>query len=156
WFRYDVIRVWELPVESFLHAGLPVLPLAPVSSIGPDGLREVLARVAERLRVEAPPDQVATLWKATTLLFRLSYSKERVHRVVMEVSTMSLGIRGFEESWLYQDYFQKGKAEGLAEGKAEGLAEGKAEGLIVKAREDLLRVGRKKLGDPSEPVLAKI
>src|SRR5262245_38531216 len=54
WFRYDVIRVWELPVESFLHAGLPVLPLAPVSSIGPDGLREVLARVAERLRAEAP------------------------------------------------------------------------------------------------------
>jgi hypothetical protein len=66
----------------------------------------------------------------------------------MEVSTMSLGIRGFEESWLFQEYDQKGKAEGLAEGKAEGL--------IVKAREDLLRVGRKKFGDPSDSVLAQI
>jgi hypothetical protein len=32
WFRYDVVRIWEHPVEEILASGLPVLPLAPVAS----------------------------------------------------------------------------------------------------------------------------
>jgi hypothetical protein len=90
--------------------------------------------------------------------------REQVEKIVREVSTMSLGIRGIEESWLYQEYFQKGRAEGMAEGKAEGRAEGKAEGraegeakgLLDRAREDLLRVGRRKLGPPDDSVSDQI
>jgi predicted transposase YdaD len=55
-------------------------------------------------------------------------------------------MRGIEESWVYQDI--------LAEGKAKGLAEGKAEGAIEEARQLILRLGRKKLGEPDERVLA--
>lgn len=160
WFKYDVVRVWEQPVEAFLKAGLTVLPLAPVSNIGLDRFREVLATVAERLRQEAPPDRVATLWKATTMLLSLRYRREQIDQIVMEVSSMSLGIRGFEESWLYQDYFQQGKAEGLAEGeakgKAEGLVEGEAKGLVAGIRQALLFQGRAKLGEPDERVLTEI
>lgn len=29
WFGYNVMRVWELPPDRVLAAGLPVLPLAP-------------------------------------------------------------------------------------------------------------------------------
>ena len=51
---------------------------------------------------------------------------------------MILGIRGIEESWVYQDIF----------------AEGKAEGAVEEARNALLHLGRKKLGEPDERVLA--
>src|SRR6185312_4523525 len=156
WFRYDIVRVWQQPAEVFLQGGLSVLPLAPVSNIGTDRLAEVLRAIAERLRREATPELTATLWKATTILLSLRYEKEQVEEIVREVSAMSLGIRGIEESWLYQEYFQKGKAEGVAEGKAEGIAEGEAKGLLERARKDLLRVGRKKLGPPGEAIASSI
>jgi predicted transposase YdaD len=41
---------------------------------------------------------------------------------------MILGIRGIEESSVYQDIFSKGEAKGEAKGKIEGKAEGRAEG----------------------------
>jgi predicted transposase YdaD len=162
-FRYDIVRIWEQPVERFLQAGLPVLPLAPVSNVGLDRLGEVLTAVARRLHDEATPDQTATLWRATTILLSLRYSREQVEEIVQEVSTMWLGIRGIEDSWLYQDYLKgraegmaEGRAEGMAEGKAEGKAEGRAEGRLDGAREDLLRLGRKKFGPPGDAVLAEI
>ena len=47
---------------------------------------------------------------------------------------MILGIRGTEESWVYQDIFAKGAVE--------------------EARNALVRRGRKKLGEPDEWVLS--
>jgi hypothetical protein len=60
------------------------------------------------------------------------------------VSPMILGIRGIEESSVYQDIFAKGEAEG------------RVEGAIEEARKTLLRQGRKKLGPPSAAVEARI
>jgi hypothetical protein len=53
---------------------------------------------------------------------------------------MVLGIRGIEESWVYQDIFTKGRAEGEVE----------------EARKILLGLGRKRLGEPAERVLAEV
>jgi hypothetical protein len=80
-------------------------------------------------------------------LLSLRYSREQVEEIVQEVSTIWLGIRGIEDSWLYQDYL-KGRAEGMAKGKAEGRRDG--------TREDLLRLGRKKFGPPSDTVSTEI
>jgi predicted transposase YdaD len=55
-----------------------------------------------------------------------------------------LGIRGIEESSVYQGIFAKGGAEGEAEGRAK------------EARENLIRQGRRKLGEPDERVLAQL
>ncbi len=41
-------------------------------------------------------------------------------------------------------------------GRAEGEAMGRAEGLVDEAREILLRLGRKTLGQPDEQVLSRI
>jgi predicted transposase YdaD len=65
---------------------------------------------------------------------------------------MILGIRGIEESSVYQDIFAKGEAKGLAEGRAEGFAEGRTE----EARQAVLQLGRKKLGQPDEEVRMRI
>jgi hypothetical protein len=53
---------------------------------------------------------------------------------------MILGIRGIEESTVYQSIF----AEGETEGEAKGIAE------------SVLRMGRTRLGPPSEQVEAAI
>lgn len=49
-FRYQVVRVWELPVQSLLKGGLGLLALAPVSAVSeaelPGVLREMKRQVA--------------------------------------------------------------------------------------------------------------
>jgi hypothetical protein len=140
WFRYKVVRVWELPPDRLLAAGLPVLPLAPVSRVPDDRLPEILTAVAERLRNEAGPELKATLWAATEILLGLYHPRERVQELTGEITAMILGIRGIEESSVYQDIFAKGRAEGELE----------------EARTILLRQGRKKLGQPDERVLALV
>jgi hypothetical protein len=123
-------------------------------------LRRVLLALADRYRREAGPAQAATLWAATKVLLGLRYGTEQVDQLIEGVRAMILGIRGIEESSVYQDIFAKGeakgKAEGEAKGKAEGEAKGKAEGRAEEAREALLRLGRKKLGPPEERALATI
>jgi hypothetical protein len=155
-FRYKVVRVWELPPERLLAAGLPALPLAPVSRVPPERLPEVLRAVAERLRDEAGPEWKATLWAATELLLGLTHPRGRIEELTGEITAMILGIRGLEESSVYQDIFAKGRAEGEAKGRAEGEAKGRAEGEVEQARRILLGLGRKKLGEPDERVLGLV
>ena len=62
---------------------------------------------------------MTTLWSATALLLGLRHSLEEVKSIIEGVSAMILGIRGIEESWVYQDILAKGKAEGEAEGGAQ-------------------------------------
>ena len=94
------------------------------------------------MKREADPQAMTTLWTATTVLIGLRHPREQVKSIIEGVSDMILGIRGIEESWVYQDIF------------AEGKAEGKAEGAVEEARNVLLRLGHKKLGEPDERVLS--
>ncbi len=148
WFCYDVIRVWREPPERLLAGGLPILPLAPVSDVTEERLPEVLTAVAERLKREAPDELKKQLWASTEILMGARYPRERVAELIQGVMTMVLGIRGIEDSWVYQDILAKGEAKGEARGEARGEAKGLAEGL--------LRIGRKTLGPPDERVAAAI
>jgi hypothetical protein len=56
-----------------------------------------------------------------------------------------LNIPGIEASSVYQAIYAKGYAEGLAEGRA-----------IAAAREILIRLGRKRWGEPHDGVLSRI
>ncbi len=144
WFRYDVLRIWEQPVEAVLAAGLPDLPLALVANVERDKVLEVLVTISERFVRETSPEQAMTLWAATKILMGLRYPKEQVDEFTRGVSAMILGIRGIEESSVYQDIF------------ATGAAKGRLEGAVEEARKTLLRQGRKKLGPPSEATEARI
>ncbi len=152
WFRYDVVRVWREPPEKLLTGGLPILPLAPVSDVPMERLPEVLTSVAERLRREAPEDLRKLLWASTLLLLCSRYPREQVEAMMEGITTMVLGIRGIEDSWLYQDILAEGMTKGRAEGETKGRAEGRAEGLA----EGLLRIGRKTLGPPDERATAAL
>jgi len=148
WFRYEVVRIWQVPVERLLAAGLALLPLAPVSDVPRERLAEVLRSVARRLREEASPGLREELWTATEILLGLNHPKETVKALTEEITTMVLGIHGIEESSVYQDIFAKGRAEGEARGRAEGEVE--------EARKTLIRLGRKRLGALDESLEGRI
>ncbi len=155
-FRYNVVRVWEQPVEEILAAGLPVLPLAPVSDVAAERVPDVLLAMSDRLARESSREQAATLWNATRILMGLRYAEKQVDAIIEGVSAMLFGIEGIEESSVYQGILRKGRAQGIAEGRAEGRTEGIVEGLLEEARATLLRLGRKNLGPPEERVEARI
>jgi hypothetical protein len=140
WFRYEVIRVWLESPERFLRSGLPLLPLAPVSNVADEGMLDVLRAVASRLQDEAGSELKDTLWAMTAVLLGLRFRREQVQELIEGAGKMLLGIRGIEESSVYQDIFAKGRAEGL----------------VDEARTILLGLGRKKLGEPHEQVLSQI
>ncbi len=158
--KYNVVRVRQQPVDFLLNCGLTVLPLAPVYNVETERVPEVLLAISDRLAREASPDQAATLWNATRILMGLRYEKEQVDKIIEGVSAMLFGIRGIEESSVYQGILRRGLLEGETIGRAQGLAEGRVEGLaegaLEHARKTLLRHGGKKLGPPNERVEAEI
>ena len=44
-FYYDVVRLWQIPVEALLQGGLATLPLAPLAKMTLEQLPEVLRRI---------------------------------------------------------------------------------------------------------------
>jgi hypothetical protein len=127
-----------------------------VADVPANKIPEVLAIISERLITESCPEQAATIWAATKILLGLRYSIEQVAELVRGVSAMILGIRGIEESSVYQDIFAKGEAKGLSEGRVEGRVEGLAEGRLEEARQVLLQLGSKKFGEPEAAMRAQI
>lgn len=142
-FRYDVIRVWEVPVGRFLDEGLGVLPLAPLADLGRHSPEDVLNRLGNRLRNEASPAVAETLWSATWVLLGLRYKGK-------QASDLMRGVREMKESATYQMAVKEGLRKGLRQGRVEG----RVEGLVNEAREFVLRLGRKWLGEPDAATLA--
>jgi predicted transposase YdaD len=131
-------------VDQLLAPGLTVLPLVPLSDVKEEKLPEVLLAISARLAREAGPEEAATLWNATRVLMGLRYSEQKVDSIIEEASAMLLGIRGIEESSVYQGILKKGEAIGEAKGAAK------------EARKILLRQGSKRLGPPDEPIRGRI
>jgi predicted transposase YdaD len=133
--EYQVIRVWQLPPETFLTGGPGLLPLAPISAVTKSELPTVIERMKGRL---SPRTGLAgDLWTATEVLMGLRYPESLVERLLQ-------GVRGMEESVTYQAIVRKGLEKGRAEGKVEGLAEGRAE----EARQMVLLLGEQRYGPP--------
>jgi predicted transposase YdaD len=143
-----VVRVWEQPVDRLLASGLTILPLAPVSNVKEEQIPEVLLAMSARLKKEASLEEAAILWNATEVLMGLYYSEEKVESIIEGVLPMLFGIRGIEESSVYQGILKKGEAIGRVEGRVEGR--------VDEARKNLLRIGAKRLGPPDESINGRI
>ncbi len=124
-FRYQVLRVWKRPAETFLAGGLGTIPLAPLSDVPTATLPGVIHRMDERLMREAAPADAAKLWAATYILMGLRYPDDFAAELLK-------GVRTMKESTTYQAI----------------LAEGRAEGQAVEARKILLHLGGKRFGPP--------
>src|SRR2546429_55453 len=93
--RYEVIRVWQVPVEQLLSGGIGTLALAPISDVPEADLRRVIRRVKERLTGAKAPRRAADVLAAMYVLLGLRYSDEVAHALFEEVL-------GMEESSTYQ------------------------------------------------------
>ncbi len=135
-FRYRVIRVWEVPVETILNAGPSVLPLAPISDVRRDQLQAVVKRVEERFASMGDLSKVGELWTATKVLMGLRYDRVLTEQLLR-------GVRAMKESVTYQAIVE----EGVQKGHHKGLLEGK----LQEARQLLLKIGNDQYDGPPNP-----
>ena len=111
-FRYEVVRVWQKPMEAYLNGGVGTLPLA-VLGRPPEGLsREaalpaVIGRMTERLREERPEDSPKLLL-AAYVLTGLRLARPTADRLFQ-------GVRAVEDSTTYQGIIDDGRKLGRLE-----------------------------------------
>jgi predicted transposase YdaD len=132
-FRYQVIRVWELPVERVLSGSVMLLPLAPISAVSEVELPGVVSRMKTRFDSEIEAAQRRELWTTAYVLMGLRFHRPMIDRLLKEVMAM-------EESTTYQGIIE----EGMARGK------------IVATREVLLFQGEERFGPPPESIRHRI
>ncbi len=105
-FRYQVIRVWQLPSESLLSGGLGLLPLAPISAVRETELPAVMKRMKERLDKSRARSLARRVWEATYILLGMRYSMALADRLLGDAMI-------WEHSATYQGLLQKGRLEAL-------------------------------------------
>jgi predicted transposase YdaD len=120
-FSYEIVRVWQQPVETILSGGLGTLPLAPLADVPRERLPEVIRRMDERLNQEAPPAEAAKLWTSTYILMGLRYAPALTAQLLQ-------GVRAMRESSTYQAILDEGRTE--------------------EAKRILIRLGSKRFGPP--------
>jgi hypothetical protein len=128
-WRYRVVRVWQLPAEALLTGELGLLPLAPLTDDAEVRLPDVIHRLDERLKTEAPDEARRTLESMSYFLMGLRYPPERVEQLWK-------GVQGMEESSTYQATIEKGR-------KAE-------------RKNKVQRVAARRFGPPSAEVAAAL
>jgi predicted transposase YdaD len=137
YFRYNIVRIWERPVDEILGGNIATLPLAPISSVSSTELPAVIKRMEKRFATEADPQEIGDYWAATYVLMGLVYPESMAKALLQ-------GVRKMRDSVTYQAILREGKAEG------------KAEGRIEEAKRLLLRQGRKRFGPPKAAIKSKI
>jgi len=133
-FSYEVVRLWEQPLEQLLTGPLGTLPLAQLCRSAAEMSAEkqlamIVNRIQERLDREASPEDAAKIMTATYILSGLRFSRAVVDKAFQ-------GVRTMEESTTYQGILEKGRAQ--------------------EAQKILLRLGRKKFKKPSPEVEAAL
>jgi hypothetical protein len=127
-FRYEVVRMWQQPLEAFLRGGVSLLPLATLCELAadqplPDAMRAVVREIDRRLGAECDHAQAARLMTAAYILTGL-----RIHRD--QLGTIYDGVKVMHESSAYELILE--------------------EGAIKVSHRHLLRQGQKRFGPPSE------
>lgn len=155
-FRYRVLRIWQMPPETFLAGGLAVLPLATIAKVRRADLPRLLDRIGERLEREASPSQADLLRTATFVLMGLRFDKTFVEKLMnRNVLELSSTYRALHDE-ARAEGLAVGREEGREEGLAEGLAEGREEGREEAARHLILRLGEKRFGPADDTVRAQL
>ena len=130
--RFEVIRLWEQPLEVFLSApGL--LPFAVLSQV--TDRSEALRQVATQLEVIPDRRMQSNVTAAAGILAGLVLEKGMIEQILRKEI--------MQESVIYQDILQ----EGLQKGRQEGLREGRQEGKKEGERSLILRLLTHKFGE---------
>lgn len=136
-FAYKIVRVWELSVKSLLDGGVGTLPLAPISDVKKEELPQVIDVMKQRLDREVSTEESREIWTATKVLMGLRYSRDLA-------GILLKGVIDMEESTTYMEIIEKGIERGMQRGLERGR--------LDEARATLLRLGVKRLGNPSPQI----
>ncbi len=133
-FRYEVIRLWQVPVKRLLRAKLGILPLAVLGRLPPgvrteQALAQVIRTIQQRVEREMPTDQAKLALTSSYILSGLRIDRETGLRLFK-------GVRDVRESTTYQQILDEGRVEAR--------------------REMLLEVGIERFGPPDEGVAAVV
>lgn len=137
-FAYEVVRLWTEPLAPLLAGPVGLLPLAALTDEAQADLPGVVGRVVERLRAETTREQAGKMETATFVLMGLRYEPEFVAQLFR-------GVEDMEESTTYQYILQRGEKRGEERGEERGIELGETRTL----RETVLRLGRRKFGEPN-------
>lgn len=151
-FRYEVVRLWDLPYQEFLNGGKGLWPLAPLANVREEELPGLMLELQKRWRT-MPAKESTELAHATFILMGLRYEQSLILQLYRGITTM-------EESVTYQMILNKGKDIGLItgrqEGHQEGRQEGRQEGEQRMARVALISVLESKFGQIPSDLTAAI
>ena len=129
-FRYRVVRVWQIPVQTLLTGGLGTLPLAPLGAVDEADLPNVVRQIDERLLRETNPEQAGVLGTAAFILTGLRLPPDKIIDLYRGVHFMSI----LKDSSAYQVF----------------LEEGALKGALKEAHRFLLLQGHERFGPPDE------
>jgi predicted transposase YdaD len=136
-FRFEVMRLWQVPVEQLLAAQVGILPLAPLGRLEGSSVEAALPGVIEQLvdllDRKASPAAVPELLTAAFVLTGMRVSQQEAIRLFQ-------GVRAMRESTAYQAILDEGRVEGRVAGQVE------------EAIKFLLRQGQRKFGAPSAEI----
>ncbi len=135
-YHYQVVRLWQEPADSFLNAGVELVPLAPLAAVDQGQLPELVHKMGERINT-LESGRAAKLWTAVYLLMGLRYPDEVIETVLE-------GVQAVKESTTYQKILRDGRTEGLAEGRT------------TEAQKFLFLLGTKRFGVPEAEARAAL
>ena len=157
-FEYHVVKLWEIPVRTFLDGPVGLAPLAVLARLPGRGsverrLEPIIREIDMKVRGELPPAEAADVMVASGLLSGLVLTRPAVEAIFRRVMQM-------EESTFYQMIVERGLAQGLEqgreqgreEGREEGREQGRVEGRSAATQALILRLGKKHLGRPTKAV----
>ena len=118
-FRFQVVKLWEVPVEEIEQAGLlGLLPLMVLARGGKQ--RQVVEKAISAIETTEDEDK-RDLLSLTYIFAAMAFVKET------DRHWLQRRFRMFEDalkdSWAYQEIWQGGKQEGIEQGKQEGKQE---------------------------------
>lgn len=142
-FPFTVVRLWELPVETFLTGPLALLPFAPLANVTPEDRDRVKQTIEQRLASEGTRAQKERVVTTLLELLALRYDDE--------------GIQFWRDLMANPDVMKSPlvdyiRNEARTEGRTEGRAEGRAEGV----RDIILRIGSTRFGPAPATILSTL
>lgn len=104
-FRYDLVRLWEMPAEAFFGGPIGTVALGLLTDEAQRDLVQRLEQVNARAQSEASANELPDVLRACILLLGLRYDKQTLAQFVK-------GVRGMKESAGYQFIIEEGEAKG--------------------------------------------
>jgi len=135
-FRYQVVRLWEVPVDRLLAGGPGTIPLATLGAVAADELPQVVRQMGVQLAA-LPREQASELWSVAYLLAALRVGSENLKalfRGVIPVEWAEI----LQDTSIVQDL----------------LAQREGKGRLSAVKAMLLRLGRKRFSEPAPTTVA--